>query len=143
MSRAHLWVRRYAATRTDLTEPQRVRLELLVLCLLTVVAAFVFGVTVVAYVSSLHLEKRAAKATVVAFICLAALYKLGFLICRGMITRSMLLHAAVLVVPTFAGAYLGKMVFNRVSSRVFQWAVQALVLAVGVLMIAKGIRAQG
>jgi uncharacterized membrane protein YfcA len=99
------------------------------------------GPPVVAYVSSLHLEKHVAKATILAYIAFAALYKLGFLVYKGMITRQMLLYAAVLLGPTFAGMLLGKLVFNRVSSTAFRWAVQGLLLAIAILMIVKGIRA--
>ena len=91
--------------------------------------------------SSLHLQKHAAKATILAYVTLGALYKVGFLIYRGMITRQMLFYGAVLLGPTFAGMFLGKFVFKRVSSTGFQWAIQGLLLAVAVLMIVKGARA--
>lgn len=97
------------------------------------------GPPVVAYVSSLHLDKHAAKATIMAYVTLGALYKVGFLVYQGMITRQMLLYGAVLLGPTFAGMFLGKLVFNRVSTRVFEWAVQGLLLVVALLMIVKGI----
>jgi len=97
------------------------------------------GPPAVAYVSSLRLEKHVAKATILAYVTLGALYKVGFLLYRGMITRQMLFYGAVLLGPTFVGMFLGKLVFKRVSSTVFQWAVQGLLLVVAVLMIAKGI----
>ena len=98
------------------------------------------GPPVVAYVASLHLDKHATKATILAYITLGALYKVGFLVYEGLITRQMLFYGAVLLGPTFVGMFLGKLVFNRVSSTAFQWAVQGLLLAIAVLMIVKGIR---
>lgn len=98
------------------------------------------GPPVVAYVSSLKLDKHAAKATILLYITLGALYRVGFLVYTGLITRQILLYAAVLLGPTFAGMFVGKLVFERVSSTAFHWALQALLLAVAVLMIVNGIR---
>ncbi|MBN1838368.1 MAG: sulfite exporter TauE/SafE family protein [Spirochaetales bacterium] len=98
------------------------------------------GPPAVAYLSSLRLEKHAAQATIVAYIAIAALYKVGFLIYRGMISRQVLLHTLVLVGPAFGGMFLGRLVFKSIPAHVFDWAVQGLLAAIAVLMIVQAIR---
>jgi uncharacterized protein len=98
------------------------------------------GPPVVAYVSSLHLNKHITKATILAYVTCGSLYKVGFLVYKGMITRQLLFYGLVLLVPSFIGMFLGKFVFNRVSVTIFQWAVKGLLLAIGIIMIVKGIR---
>jgi len=98
------------------------------------------GPPVAAYVSSLRMDKHAVKATILAYLALGSVYKVVFLVWRGMITTELLVDGAVLLVPTFLGMFAGTFVFNRVSSEVFKWVIQALLLATAVFMIVTGVR---
>ena len=97
------------------------------------------GPPVVAYLSSFNLDKHTVKATILAYITLGTIYKIGFLIHNQMITRSILVYTAVLLVPSFIGMFLGKMVFAKISTIVFRRATQGILGVISILMIVKGV----
>ena len=97
------------------------------------------GPPVVAFLSSLDLDKRAAKATILAYITTASLYKLFFLVYFDFITGKILRYTAILLVPSFIGMFIGIHLFNKLSSETFRKAVLGILFGAAVVIIVKGI----
>ena len=96
------------------------------------------GPPVVVYLSSLNLDKHAAKATILAYITLGTIYKLGILIYNDLITADILKFTAVLVIPSFIGMLLGKSAFSKISTLASRRVTQAIIATASVLTILKG-----
>lgn len=93
------------------------------------------GPPVVAYFTSLDLGKHALKANILVFIFLTVIYKIGFFIYHGLITVETIEVAAVLLVPSFLGMFVGQFLFSRMPTKLFQRVVQALLFLSAVYMI--------
>jgi uncharacterized membrane protein YfcA len=96
------------------------------------------GPPIVAYLSSLDLEKTAAKATILALIVIASLYKVALLLAYRLVTVEVLRYAAVVLIPAFLGTLVGVRLFRRFSARVFRRIVQGLLLVTALTLILKG-----
>jgi len=97
------------------------------------------GPPVVAYLASMDLEKHELKATIVAFVLLATIYKVLFLFFQGMVTTAMLIQVAIILPPTFAGVLIGQLVFRWISSPIFNRLVQFTLLVSAIYMVAANI----
>ena len=97
------------------------------------------GPPIVAFLSSLEHDKETTKANVLAYITIASLYKVVFLLYYNLITRQMLVYSAVLLIPSFAGMLIGKAVFKRLSNEWFRRVVLGILLIAAVIIIVKGI----
>jgi len=100
------------------------------------------GPPVVAFLSSLDLDKRSAKATVLAYITAASFYKLFFLVYFDFITGRVLRYTAILLIPSFIGMLAGKSLFKRMSTETFRRIVLGILFGAAVLIILKGVFGQ-
>jgi uncharacterized membrane protein YfcA len=97
------------------------------------------GPPVVAYLSALDLDKYAAKASIVAYVLITSFYKLLFLVYLDLITRKIALYTAFLIMPSFVGMFIGKAVFNRLSSEMFRRVVLGILFSAAVIIIFKAL----
>jgi uncharacterized membrane protein YfcA len=95
------------------------------------------GPPIVAFFSSLDYDKETTKANVLAYITVASLYKLIFLIVFRLITRQMLVYSGFLLVPTFVGMLAGKAVFDRISNVMFRRVVLGILFGAAIIIIVK------
>ncbi|MEX2445630.1 MAG: sulfite exporter TauE/SafE family protein [Alkalispirochaeta sp.] len=93
------------------------------------------GPPVVAFLASLDLTKHQLKANILAFIVFATVYKVFFFAYHELMTWKMVIYAAVLLLPTFAGVIAGQKLFDRISTPLFQRVVQALLLTSALYMV--------
>jgi uncharacterized membrane protein YfcA len=100
------------------------------------------GPPVVAFLSSLDLDKGATKATILAYITAASFYKLFFLVYFDFITGKILMYTAILLVPSFIGMLAGKSLFTRLSTENFRRIVLGILFGAAVLIIVKGLFGQ-
>jgi uncharacterized membrane protein YfcA len=100
------------------------------------------GPPVVAFLSSLDLDKNRTKATILAYIVAASFYKLFFLLYFDFITSRVLMYTALLLGPTFIGMFAGKSLFNRLSTDTFRRVVLGILFGAAVFIIVKGLLGQ-
>jgi uncharacterized membrane protein YfcA len=97
------------------------------------------GPPIVAFFSSLEYDKETTKANVLAYITVASLYKVVFLLYYRLITGQMLVYTALLLVPSFAGMLAGKAVFDRISNVMFRRVVLGILFGAAVIIILKAV----
>ena len=97
------------------------------------------GPPIVAFLSSLEYDKETTKANVLAYITVASLYKVVFLVSYNLITRQMLIYTAFLLVPSFVGMLAGKTVFDRISNVMFRRVVLGVLFGAAVIIILKAV----
>jgi uncharacterized membrane protein YfcA len=97
------------------------------------------GPPIVAFLSSLEYDKDTTKANVLSYITIASLYKVVFLLHYDLVTKQMLLYTALLLLPSFAGMFAGKAVFNRLSNELFRRVVLVILFGAAVILLVKGL----
>jgi uncharacterized membrane protein YfcA len=97
------------------------------------------GPPIVAFFSSLEYDKETTKANVLAYITIASMYKVMFLILYGLISRQMLVYTAYLLIPSFIGMLAGKAVFDRISNVMFRRVVLGILFGAAVIIIVKAV----
>jgi hypothetical protein len=97
------------------------------------------GPPVVAFLSSLDVNKYELKAHILLFIIFATFYKVIFLFLYGLVTVQGIMYSAILVVPSFIGVFIGMYFFKRISSHTFQWIVQAVLFVIAIVTIIKAV----
>lgn len=97
------------------------------------------GPPIVAFFSSLEYDKETTKANVLAYITVASLYKVVFLIYYRLITQQMLVYTAMLLIPSFVGMLTGKMVFDRISNVMFRRVVLGILFGAAIIIILKAV----
>ncbi len=97
------------------------------------------GPPIVAFFSSLKYDKETTKANLLAYITVASLYKVVFLVYYSLITKKMLVYTAYLMIPSFIGMFVGRAVFNRISNDVFRKIVLGILFAAAGIILVKGV----
>lgn len=97
------------------------------------------GPPVVAYLTSLELDKHELKANIVAFILVATIYKVFFLLLHGVVTTAMAINAAIVLPSALVGVLIGQLVFRWLSSPVFTRVVQLTLICSAIYMVATNI----
>jgi uncharacterized membrane protein YfcA len=100
------------------------------------------GPPIVAFLSSLEYDKETTKASVLAYITIASLYKVVFLMYYSLITQQMLFYSALLLIPSFAGMLAGKAVFKRISNDMFRRVVLGILCGAAIIIIVKAVMGQ-
>jgi len=97
------------------------------------------GPPIVAFLSSLEYDKETTKANVLAYITVASLYKVVFLVSYRLITRQMLVYTVFLLVPSFVGMLAGKAVFDRISTVMFRRVVLCILFGAAIIIMLKAV----
>jgi uncharacterized membrane protein YfcA len=97
------------------------------------------GPPIVAFLSSLEYDKETTKANVLAYITIASLYKVVFLLHYDLVTGQILMYTAILLIPSFAGMLAGKAVFNRLSNELFRRVVLGILFGAAIIILLKGV----
>ena len=97
------------------------------------------GPPIVAFFSSLEYDKETTKANVLAYITVASLYKVVFLIYYRLITQQMLIYSAMLLIPSFVGMLAGKALFDRISNVMFRRVVLGILFGAAIIIILKAV----
>lgn len=97
------------------------------------------GPPIVAFFSSLEYDKERTKANVLAYITVASLYKVIFLVYYRLITGQMLVYSALLLIPSFVGMLGGKAVFNRISNDAFRRVVLGILFGAAIIILVKAV----
>jgi len=80
-------------------------------------------------------EKERCKAYYSVLFLIMGLFRLVLLLAQDLATRQLLSQGTFIVMPVLAAWYMGKWVFQRVSTQVFRYAGAALLAAVAVNLI--------
>ena len=97
------------------------------------------GPPIVAFLSSLEYDKETTKANLLAYITVASLYKVVFLIYYRLITQQMLVYTSLLLIPSFAGMLAGKAVFDKISNVMFRRVVLGILFGAALIIILKAV----
>jgi uncharacterized membrane protein YfcA len=97
------------------------------------------GPPIVAFFSSLEYDKERTKANVLAYITVASLYKVVFLMYYRLITQQMMVYSALLLIPSFIGMLAGQAIFDRISNDMFRRVVLGILFGAAIIIIVKAI----
>lgn len=98
------------------------------------------GPPLVLYIYMQGLTKEETSATLQVLFFIGTIYKVALFVGRGMVETSHLSAAAVFLVFSAAGIVLGLMLFRRIDTERLRRWVYAMLLVVGVLLIATTVR---